>query len=185
MNWSQLPNLISILRIILVVPVILALLKADFVLALVLFAVAGFSDALDGFLAKHYHWQSRLGSILDPLADKLLLVVTFATLTWLGFLPSWLLWLVLGRDVLIVVGALTYHYVLGKFELLPLWSSKINTALQISLVLLVIFQQQGLFDAKYWITIMIWLVVASVITSGIEYIIVWGHRAWKTTKDQK
>lgn len=119
MNWSQLPNLISILRIILVVPVILALLKADFVLALVLFAVAGFSDALDGFLAKHYHWQSRLGSILDPLADKLLLVVTFATLTWLGFLPSWLLWLVLGRDVLIVVGALTYHYVVGKFELLP------------------------------------------------------------------
>lgn len=185
MNWSQLPNLISILRIILVVPVILALLKADFVLALVLFAVAGFSDALDGFLAKHYHWQSRLGSILDPLADKLLLVVTFATLTWLGFLSSWLLWLVLGRDVLIVVGALTYHYVVGKFELLPLWSSKINTALQISLVLLVIFQQQGLIDAKYWITIMIWLVVASVVTSGIEYIIVWGHRAWKTTKDQK
>lgn len=156
-----------------------------FVAALVLFAVAGFSDALDGFLAKHYHWESRLGSILDPLADKLLLVVTFATLTWLDLLPHWLLWLVLGRDLLIVIGALAYHFLVGKFELLPLWSSKINTALQISLVLLVIFQQQGLFDAELAITMMIWLVVASTVTSGLEYLIIWGHRAWKTSKDQK
>lgn len=185
MNWSQLPNLISSLRIILVVPVVWALLTADFVTALVLFAVAGFSDALDGFLAKHYHWESRLGSILDPLADKLLLVASFATLTWLGLLPYWLLWLVLGRDVLIVAGALAFHFLVGKFELLPLWSSKINTVLQISLVLIVIFQQQGLFDAEYWATIMIWLVVASIVSSGSEYLIVWGHRAWKTTKDQK
>ena len=83
-------------------------MAADFFTALVLFAVAGFSDALDGFLAKHYHWESRLGSILDPLADKLLLVASFATLTWLGLIPYWLLWLVLGRDVLIVAGALAY-----------------------------------------------------------------------------
>jgi cardiolipin synthase (CMP-forming) len=156
-----------------------------FAAALILFAVAGFSDALDGFLARHYHWESRLGSILDPLADKLLLVVTFATLTWLDLLPHWLLWLVLGRDILIVAGALAYHFLVGKFELLPLWSSKINTALQISLVLFVIFQQQGLLDAEFWITVMIWLVVASTVNSGIEYLIVWGHRAWKTSKDQK
>src|SRR5690606_4985135 len=124
------PNLISVLRIILVIPVVWALIAGDFFTALVLFSVAGFSDALDGFLAKHYHWQSRLGSILDPLADKLLLVASFATLTWLGLLPYWLLWMVLGRDVLIVVGALAYHYIVGKFELLPLWSSKVNTAFQ-------------------------------------------------------
>lgn len=185
MNWSQLPNLISLLRIILVIPVVWALVTANFFIALVLFAVAGFSDALDGFLAKHYHWESRLGSILDPLADKLLLVASFATLTWLGFLPHWLLWMVLGRDVLIVAGALAYHYLVGKFELLPLWSSKINTALQISLVLLVIFQQQGLFDAQQWITIMVWLVVASIVNSGSEYLIVWGVRAWKSNKGQR
>lgn len=184
MNWSQLPNLISLLRIILVVPVVWALLETDFVTALVLFAVAGFSDALDGFLAKHFHWESRLGSILDPLADKLLLVASFASLTWLGLLPCWLLWLVLGRDVLIVAGALAYHFIVGKFELLPLWSSKINTALQITLVLFVIFQQQGLFDAQYLITIVVWLVVASIVISGGQYLIVWGHRAWKTSKDQ-
>ncbi len=160
-------------------------MKADFFTALVLFAVAGFSDALDGFLAKHYHWESRLGSILDPLADKLLLVASFAALTWLDLLPYWLLWLVLGRDVLIVLGALAYHYIVGKFELLPLWSSKINTALQIGLVLLVMFQQLVLFDAEYSITVMIWLVVASIINSGSEYLIVWGLRAWKTIKEHK
>lgn len=158
-------------------------MTANYLTALVLFAAAGFSDALDGFLAKHYHWESRLGSILDPLADKLLLVASFAALTWLDLLPSWLLWLVLGRDVLIVVGALAYHYIVGKFELLPLWSSKINTALQIGLILLVIFQQQELLDAQHWVTIMTWLVVASIINSGSEYFIVWGLRAWKTSKD--
>jgi len=62
--------------------------------ALILFAIAGFSDALDGFLARHYHWESRLGSILDPIGDKLLLVTSFATITWLGLLPLWLLLLV-------------------------------------------------------------------------------------------
>lgn len=184
MNRSQIPNLISLLRIILVIPVVWALMTTNFLTALVLFAVAGFSDALDGFLAKHYHWQSRLGSILDPLADKLLLVATFATLTWLGLLPYWLLWMVLGRDVLIVVGALAYHFIVGKFELLPLWSSKINTALQIGLVLLVIFQHHGLVNAQYWIIVMIWSVVASIIISGGEYLIVWGLRAWQITQNQ-
>ena len=110
MTRKDIPNLISILRILLVIPVIAALMDHQFGLAMVLFAIAGISDALDGFLAKHYHWESRLGSILDPLADKLLLVASFATLTWLGFLPSWLLWLVLGRDIMIVFGVLSYHY---------------------------------------------------------------------------
>lgn len=185
MNRTQIPNLISLLRVALVAPVVWTMLSGDFATALVLFAVAGFSDALDGFLAKHYHWESRVGSILDPLADKLLLVASFATLTWLGLLPSWLLWLVLGRDVLIVAGGLAYHFLVGKFELLPLWSSKINTLLQIVLVLLVIFQQSGLFDAEQSITIAIWLVVASIINSGSEYVIVWGLRAWKRTRNQQ
>lgn len=185
MKWNQIPNLISLLRVLLVGPVVWMLLNGNFAIALVLFAVAGFSDALDGFLAKHYHWQSRLGSILDPLADKLLLVASFATLTWLGLLPSWLLWLVLGRDVLIVVGGLAYHFIVGKFELLPLWSSKINTLLQIILVLMVIFQASGLVDAEYAITITMWLVVASIINSGSEYLIVWGMRAWKGIGNRK
>jgi len=183
-NRTQIPNLISLLRILFVVPVVLTLLLGEFSTALVLFAIAGFSDALDGFLAKRYHWESRLGSILDPLADKLLLVASYATLVWLNLLPSWLLWIVLGRDVLIIAGALAYHYMVGKFDLLPLWSSKINTFLQITLVLLVIFQQSGLFDGQYGIKIVMWLVVASIVNSGSEYVIVWGLRAWKKTRNR-
>jgi len=158
------------------------MLRGQFGLALVLFAIAGISDALDGFLAKQYNWESRLGSILDPIADKLLLVASFATLAWLGLLPMWLLALVLGRDLVIVVGGLAYHYVVGKFELLPLWSSKINTFMQIALVLLVMLQQQWQNGLQMWVTIGTWLVVASVINSGTEYILVWGLRAWRQMK---
>lgn len=158
------------------------MLTDQFMLALVLFGMAGISDALDGFLAKHYHWESRLGSILDPIADKLLLVASFTTLAWLGLLPMWLLWLVIGRDLVIVIGGLAYHYVVGKFELLPLWSSKINTFMQIALVLLVMLQQQWLTEFQQLVTIGKWLVVASVINSGTEYILVWGLRAWQQMK---
>ena len=179
---KDIPNLISILRILLVIPVIAALREHQFGLAMVLFAIAGISDALDGFLAKHYHWESRLGSILDPLADKLLLVASFATLTWLGFLPSWLLWLVLGRDIMIVFGVLSYHYLFGKVKVHPVWSSKINTLFQIVLVFAVIVQHYAGLAIQDWIVIGISLVVVSVFISGAEYILIWGSRAWQQHK---
>jgi cardiolipin synthase len=185
LSLRDIPNLISLLRIVLVAPVVWALATEQFELALLLFAVAGISDGLDGFLAKHFHWESRLGSILDPIADKLLLVATFASLTWLGLLPLWLLWLVLGRDLIIIGGGLAYHYYLGQFDLSPLWSSKINTTLQIALVLLVMVQQQWLPGLDKVVTIGIWLVVASVINSGTEYVLVWGARAWRQIKQKR
>jgi cardiolipin synthase len=162
-----------------VIPVVWALVDERFALALILSAVAGISDGIDGFLAKHFHWQSRLGSILDPIADKLLLVASFATLAWMDLLPLWLLWLVLARDVIIVSGGLAYHYFIGEFELLPVWSSKINTALQIILVLLVIISQQWFAELTLLISIGVWAVVVSVIFSGLEYILTWGNKAWK------
>ena len=170
------------MRIVLVVPVVWALATQHYILALILFAIAGVSDGLDGFLAKQFHWQSRLGSILDPIADKVLLVASFATLACLGLLPLWLLWLVLARDIIIVTGGLAYHYRVGQFELTPLWSSKINTALQILLVLLVIIQQQWWPGLAMAVKVTVWLVVASVINSGTEYVLVWGIRAWKQSR---
>ncbi|WP_417509742.1 CDP-alcohol phosphatidyltransferase family protein [Methylophaga sp.] len=179
MSLRDIPNLISILRILLVIPVVWALVDERYALALILSAVAGISDGIDGFLAKHFHWQSRLGSILDPIADKLLLVASFATLAWMDLLPLWLLWLVLARDVIIVSGGLAYHYFIGEFELLPVWSSKLNTALQIILVLLVIISQQWFAELTLLISIGVWAVVVSVIFSGLEYILTWGNKAWK------
>ncbi len=179
MTRRDIPNLLTILRMILILPVIWMLATRQFGVALLLFAIAGFTDGLDGFLAKHYQWQSRLGSILDPLADKLLLVASFATLTWLSLIPVWLLLLVLARDILIVTGGLAYHYIIGSFDLTPLWSSKINTVVQILLVLAVIFQQCGIAELQNVVDAGIWLVAASVVISGTEYILVWGMRAWQ------
>ena len=104
MNLSSLPNALSILRIILTVPVVLTLLNHDFFFAIMLFFVAGITDALDGWVAKRYSYQTRLGSILDPVADKLLLVSSFITLSVIGLLPLWLLLLIFLRDLMIVSG---------------------------------------------------------------------------------
>jgi len=158
------------------------MLQQNFSTALFLVAIAGISDGVDGFLARHFHWQSRLGSILDPLADKLLLVAAFSTLTYMQLLPLWLLLLVFGRDLLIVCGALAYHLKFGEYELSPLWSSKMNTVFQIALVLLIIVQQEWLPQLAAWNTTLVWLFVASVIISGSEYIVVWGASAWRQMK---
>lgn len=185
MKLNQLPNIISIFRFILVAPVVWALLHAQFGTALVLFAVAGFSDALDGFLAKHFHWQTRLGSILDPLADKLLLVSCYLTLTWLEFIPVWLVAVVISRDVLIVIGGVAFHFLFGRFEMEPSRISKLNTFFQIVFVLAVVFYH-GDFLLKPWIIEALgYIVLVTTITSGADYVWVWGHKAVEASKQKQ
>lgn len=182
MNKKDIPNLISIGRIALVVPVVYCLLTQHYDKALWLFVIAGISDALDGFIAKHYHYESRLGSILDPLADKLLLVSSFASLTYLGLIPYWLLWLVFARDLIIILGGISYHYCYGRFTLVPVWSSKINTVLQVLFVVLVISAQLITIVSMEWVHYMAYMVMLSVMISGVEYIIIWGKKAWQQHK---
>ena len=178
MNRKDIPNLISILRIILAVPVVAALLAQRFELALALFLVAGISDALDGFLAKHYGWTSRLGALLDPLADKALLVTCFAVLVWIKLLPVWLLVLVVARDVVIVAGAVVYNFRIQRLEAEPTIISKLNTLLQISLVVLVIIQQVvPAWVPASWIQLLIYAVTVSIVWSGLDYVVTWSRRA--------
>ena len=107
---EDIPNLISILRIFLTIPVVWMLLIQRFDVALVLFAIAGISDGLDGFLAKHFGWHSRLGGLLDPMADKVLLVSSYVCLAMLGLIPTLLMVLVIVRDLIIVTSALVYNF---------------------------------------------------------------------------
>jgi cardiolipin synthase len=173
----QIPNLITVLRILLVVPVVFALLERDFALALGLFLVAGISDGVDGFLAKRYHWQSRLGSLLDPLADKLLLVSSTLTLAWLGLLPWWLVAAVFLRDLIIVSGAVWWNFHVSLLEAEPTIVSKINTFMQIMLVLAVVEEQLvGLLPAGTLVAL-IWVTLATTLTSGIDYVWEWSKRA--------
>lgn len=177
MKLRDIPNIISMFRVVLVLPVVWALLQSNFTLALILFAVAGVSDALDGFLAKHNHWESRLGSILDPLADKLLLVCSFYTLAWIELIPMWLFLVVLVRDLVIILGGLVFHLLFGRYELEPSRVSKINTFFQILFVLAVVFFH-GQYALTPWIVDALgYIVFATTIISGLNYVWVWGRRA--------
>jgi len=182
---NQLPNIISAFRILLVMPVVWAILHQEFTTALILFALAGFTDALDGFLAKQFHWQSRLGSILDPLADKLLLMSSFLALAWIELIPFWLVLAVILRDSLIVVGGIAIHYWFGRFEMEPSRISKLNTFCQILLVLVVVFYH-GEFALMPWIIqTLLYIVLATTILSGVDYIWVWGRRAVQIKKQRQ
>src|SRR5271156_4710751 len=109
----HLPNVITASRILLVVPIALALANHQLVTTIALFGVAALSDAADGFLAKRFGWQTELGAVLDPAADKLLLATVFVVLAYLRLIPLWLMAAALARDAIIVLGALLYRLCLG------------------------------------------------------------------------
>ena len=176
-SLRHLPNLISAARIVLVVPIIWSLLNRDFSLAIWLFLIAGASDGLDGFLAKHYGWSSRLGGILDALADKFLLVSTFVCLWWLGIFPWWLVLSVLARDLVIVTGAVVYNYRIEAVQPEPSMISKLNTVLQIALAAVGVIEL-GFGGVPVWLMqTFIWSVMLTILLSGGDYVLEWSRRA--------
>ena len=175
MTLSMLPNALSIIRIILTVPIVIALLKEQYLLTLILFLLAGITDALDGWIAKQFSFQSRLGSILDPMADKILLACTFLGLYWMEILPLWLLMLIFVRDIIIVAGALGYFLgeISGDNELLePTLISKFNTVLQIILVLFVLLMQVYI-ELNSFKDMLFIIVATSTSLSGADYMWLW------------
>lgn len=178
MNRSDIPNLITILRILLVPPIVYLLYLGDYDIALLLFLGAGLSDALDGFLAKHYGWMSRLGGLLDPIADKALLMSSYVVLAWVGLIPRWLVVVVVLRDVIIFAGALTYHLWIETLNAEPSVISKLNTVGQILLVVAVIFSQGVTTLPPAWLDTLVYVVLATTVLSGIDYVWTWGWRAW-------
>ena len=179
MNYRFIPNLITIVRIILVAPIVWLLIERQFTLALVLFAVAGVSDAIDGFLARHFNWQSWWGSVLDPLADKLLQVSCYITLAWMGYIPVWLVATIVLRDVVIVLGALFYHHRVTTFEAEPSIISKFNTFAQIVLILMVVLHVGVYALPETLVQGMIWVVMFTTLYSGVDYVVRWTRRAAK------
>jgi len=174
---AQIPNLICVLRMVLVWPIVNALLTGRFVLALILVAVAGLSDGLDGYLAKRFDWRSRLGGLLDPLADKLLLVSTFLTLAYASLVPLWLAAVVVIRDIVIVSGGLIYQAIIAPVRPEPSRASKLNTAAQLVFVCAVIANRGlGLPPAEFLIPSGAAVLVTSTV-SGLDYVVRWSGRA--------
>ena len=180
----DIPNIISVGRVLLVFPTVWMLLERRFDAALWLFLIAGISDALDGFLAKRFGWQSRIGGILDPLADKFLLVSTFLSLGWLGLLPWWLVGLILLRDVVIVSGAVVSNWLIADLEAHPTCLSKTNTLLQILLALGVVLEQAAQLLPAWVIPTLILAVTLSTLASGIQYVLHWGSLARRQGRRQ-
>ena len=150
-------------------------IKDTILVTILLFLLAGITDALDGWIAKQFSFQSRIGSILDPMADKILLTCTFLSLYWVGILPLWLLLIICARDVIIVAGALGYFLgeINGASDLIkPTLISKFNTVLQIALVLfLLLIQFTVEFDE--WHEIVFIIVATSTALSGADYMWLW------------
>lgn len=179
MSRRDIPNLITVIRVLLVAPLVWYLSLERYGAALAVALVAGISDALDGFLAKRYGWESRIGGILDPLADKLLLVGSFIMLGLAGLIPVWLVVLALLRDLFIVVGAILFNILIEKVEPEPSLVSKVNTACQILLVLAVLLAQLiarmpgGIVDG------LVILTAATTLVSGAHYVWAWSRLAWR------
>lgn len=177
MSLSWLPNAISLMRIALVAPILLLILNGGFGWALALFSVAGFSDGIDGYLAKRYDWHSRLGALLDPVADKLLVAGTFITLAYTQHIPVWLAAVVILRDVLIVGGAMAYNFIVKPVEGEPTKISKLNTALQLLFLLFVISRAGFGWPDEITITVLGAAILITVVISGVDYVWSWSKRA--------
>ena len=179
MRASNIPNLICFARIVLVIPIIRSLSQEQFLLSLLLIVIAGLSDILDGYLAKRNNWRSYLGSVLDPAADKILLVSLFLTLQSMGLIPLWLTLTVIMRDCMIIFGLSLYRYFVGVPQPKPTTISKFNTLLQLTFIILVILAQGVQFPFAILSMICGSLVFVTSILSGLDYWIIWSIDAKK------
>ena len=168
-----LPNIITVGRIFTVPVMIWMIVTGNLAYAFALFVIAGISDALDGFLARRFNWQTELGAYLDPIADKVMLTSVYASLTFHGYMPIWLGILVVSRDLLIV-GAVVLAWLLERgIEVRPLLIGKINTGLQI-LLAAAILAEHGF--ALGWMTAiwpLLWVTGALTLLSAFFYLFGW------------
>lgn len=186
MNLSIIPNLISGLRFLLVGPMIYLLQHQQYTGALIVFVVAGASDALDGYLARRFNWQTRLGGWLDPIADKLMQLCTFFMLAWLALIPYWLFFAIIIRDLTIVTGGVVYYWWVEKVDASPTWISKVNTLLQILLVVTILSHQVfylGMYT--FLVDTLIISVFATTVLSGVSYVWIWAGKAWRAKRGKK
>ncbi len=171
----NLPNMLSLARLFTVPLAVWLLLEGRYDVTFWLFGAAAATDALDGFLAKRMGMETPLGKVIDPLADKALLVSVYVTLGFLAQLPAWLVIMVVFRDALIVGGYLLLHLLLTTPTIRPIGISKINTAAQISLVVVVLLHLGFGLTGAGLTEAMVWIVAATTLASGAAYVSEWAR----------
>jgi cardiolipin synthase (CMP-forming) len=169
----NLPNLISLGRLLLVPLAIWLILRSRYGVAFWIFVVAGVSDALDGFIAKHFNRRTQLGALLDPIADKTLLVSVYVALGWANQLWTSVVILVVFRDVMIIGGFLLIQAFAAQKHYDPLYISKINTGLQIALIAFVLARLGRGADWGNVDVVLSCAVIVTTVLSGLSYILRW------------
>ncbi len=169
----SIPNLITLGRVISVPLIFWLVLSERTEMAFAVFVAAGVSDAVDGFLAKRFNWETELGAYLDPLADKLLIVCIFVALGVRGELPSWLVIAVVSRDILIVI-AVVLSWLLGNpVRIRPLTVSKANTVAQIVLAGTVLANKGFHLGLSATLGILMWITATLTVASLGAYLHAW------------
>ncbi len=171
------PNMLTLARIIITPFIVYTIIEHQPVLALILMGVAGITDMLDGAIARYFNQRSTVGAFMDPLADKLMLISTIVSLYLIEQVPTFLFLAVVFRDMIILIGALAYEMVTHKLEMQPTIASKITTFLQIMLVLTVLSDLAWKLPGDAILQSLIWLTFAFTCLSGIQYMIVWMRKA--------
>jgi cardiolipin synthase len=174
----HLPNIICLVRIVLIVPLLQAMVAGEQALILVLFSIAAVSDALDGYLAKRFQWTSDLGRILDPMADKLLLMSVFITAAWLDIAPWWVATVAVARDLVIGFGAIFFRLWFGRLRGRPSVISKINTGVQILYLLAVILASAIQLPPREVLDALAVVMVITTVASGTDYVLRFMRRAF-------
>jgi cardiolipin synthase (CMP-forming) len=167
------PNMITIMRFVLVPAVVLAMLQARWDWAFAGFLIAGISDGVDGFIARHFNQFSRLGAYLDPMADKLLLVSVFVVMGFIGELPLWLVVTMVSRDALIVFAVVLSTVMAHPVEMKPLFVSKANTAIQIVLAAVVLGELALVVHLDPLRPALILLSGVLTVASAAAYLVAW------------
>ena len=164
------PNILTLIRIFLVPSFLVAVIYGHFTAAFLIFAAAGLTDFLDGFCARRLNQFSLLGTFLDPIADKLLMSVSYISLAAVALIPPWLSVVVVFKDIFIVIGAAVLYFIKGEVNPLPTRWGKQTTFLQIATIAYVLWPFPGVMTAKMapWL---FWLTAAMTIFSGIHYIL--------------
>jgi cardiolipin synthase (CMP-forming) len=179
MILRYIPNALTLIRLALITPFVVSLYQQEYVSAFYIFILAGFTDGLDGWLARSFKWQSLFGSFTDPLADKLLIAASFISLALIGLLPWWLVILVFLRDLTISFGVVAWYWFLQrKLDFKPTYLSKINTFLQLVLLTVCLFELAFFKFSLHLIDILIILTTITTTSTYIDYVWTWGKKAY-------
>lgn len=174
--WNV-PNVLTGLRVLAAPLLAWFLMCGQYDYALYTFILAAITDALDGFIARHFNQYTEFGAALDPLADKLITLTCMLILTFQGLVPLWLTLAMAARDSVIVAGAFAYHHLFGEIDIHPTRLGKLHTVMAFALFILVMAQAAHLFDVSARLMPAFLAVLVSCLASMTQYVVLWARKA--------